>query len=56
VVVALSGSGSPPDNPGNHVYTVTYIVRGQTGSHDITAAAVEYIDLGVFNITLRNAS
>jgi hypothetical protein len=56
VVVSLSEASIPPDNPGNHVYTVTYIVRGQTGSNDITASDVEYIDLGIFNITLRNAT
>lgn len=56
VVISLSGAGSPPDNPGNHVYTATYIIRGHTGSHDISASAVEFIDLGIFNITLRNAS
>ena len=51
VVVSLSGAATPPDVPANHVYTVTYIVSGQTGAHDITAAQVEYITLGNFNIT-----
>lgn len=51
VVVSLSGAGIPSDNPTNHVYTCSYIIRGERGSHDITAAAVEFIDLGNFNIT-----
>jgi hypothetical protein len=55
VVVSLSNAGSPADVPTNHVYTVTYIVSGQTGAHDITAAQVEYITLGNFNITYASA-
>ena len=51
VVVSLSGAGIPEDVPTNHFYTVTYVVRGQKGSHDITASQVEFINLGNFNIT-----
>ena len=55
-VVSLSGAGLPPDDPSNHVYTVSYVIRGQTGSQDIVAAAVEFIDLGNFTITYRAAT
>ena len=55
-VVSISGSGTPPDNPGNHDYTVTYIIYGNTGSQDIPAAQVEYITLGTFTITYRSAT
>jgi len=53
-VVSLTGAGLPEDNPGNHVYTVSYVVYGETGSQDINAASVEFIDLGDFTITYRN--
>ena len=53
-VVSLTGAGLPEDSPGNHVYTVSYVIYGETGSQDINAAAVEFIDLGVMTITYRN--
>jgi len=53
-VVSLSGAGQTPDNPGNHVYTATYEVYGETGSQDIVAADVEFIDLGNMTLTYRN--
>jgi hypothetical protein len=53
VVVSLLGSGLPPDNPANHAYAASYIVRGDSGSHDITVAQMEVIDLGVFTVTYR---
>jgi hypothetical protein len=56
VVISLSSAGTPPDIPTNHAYTCTYIIRGDTGSHDITAAAVEYITQGDFTITYRTAT
>jgi hypothetical protein len=56
VLVSISGAGVPPDNPNNHAYTVSYIVRGDSGSHDIPAAQVEYITLGDFTITYRTAT
>ncbi len=56
VLVSLSGAATPPDNPANHVYTVSYIIYGDSGSHDITAAAVEYIILGQFTITYSTGS
>jgi len=53
VAVSLSGSGLPPDNPENHVYAVSYVIRGDAGSHDITTAQMESIDLGQLTITYR---
>ncbi len=53
VVVSLLGSGVPPDNPVNHAYAVSYIIRVDGGSHDITVAPMEVIDLGVFTVTYR---
>jgi len=55
-VVSLLGSGTPPDNPGNHDYTVSYLVYGDTGSQDIPAAQIEYLTLGTFTVTYRSAS
>ena len=56
VVLSLSGSGTPSDVPGNHVYTCSYIVRNDTGPHDMTASAVEFLDLGDFTLTVRSVS
>lgn len=56
VLVSLTGAGIPEDDPSNHKYAVSYIIRNDTGSHDIVAADVEFIDLGDFPITYRNAS
>lgn len=55
VLVSLSGAGVPPDAPENHKYAVSYIVRNDKGPHDITAAQVEFIDLGDFTLTFREA-
>ncbi len=54
-VVSLPDTGTPPDNPGNHDYTVTYVIYGNTGSQDIPAQQVEYITLGNFTITYNQA-
>jgi len=56
VVVALSGAGLPPDDPTNHVYTASYVIRGDVGPHDIVATAVEFIELGDLTLTFRNAT
>lgn len=56
VLISLSGAGAPPDAPENHVYAVSYVVRGDIGPHDITAAQVEFIDLGDFTLTFREAT
>lgn len=53
VMLSLLGSGVPPDNPTNHAYAVSYIVRGDAGSHDISVAAMEVIDLGALTVTYR---
>jgi len=53
VLLSLSGAGTPPDEPQNHMYAVSYIVRSDTGPHDITAAQVEFLDLGNLTLTFR---
>jgi len=55
VVVSIPAVGSPPDVPTNHAYTCTYVVRGHTGSHDITASSVEVISEGNLVVTYRSA-
>lgn len=54
VLLSLSGAGLPPDNPSDHKYAVSYIVRNDVGPHDITAAQVETLDLGNFTLTIRS--
>lgn len=54
VLLSLSGAGLPPDAPENHKYAVSYVIRNDRGPHDITAAQVEFIDLGSFTITYRS--
>jgi uncharacterized phage protein gp47/JayE len=54
VAVSLLGSGIPQDNPANHVYAVSYVIRGDSGSHDISVSAMEVIDLGILTVTYRN--
>jgi len=56
VIVSLSGAGVPPDDPSKHAYAVSYIIRGDFGSHDIVASDVEFIDEGEFTITYRQAT
>jgi hypothetical protein len=53
VVLSLSNAGTPPDNPEEHVYAVSYVVRSDSGSHDITVAPMEVLGLGVFTVTYR---
>lgn len=53
IVLSLDGSGSPADNPDQHTYAVSYVVRDDTGPHDITSADVEFIDLGKFTLTVK---
>ncbi len=55
IVVSLVGSALPPDEPTNHAYAVSYVIRGDDGAHDITTSAVEDIALGNFTITYRGA-
>ena len=56
VVLSLSGSGSPVDLPIDHTYTVSYVVRGDSGSKDIEAADVEFVELGNFTITYASST
>jgi len=56
VLLSLSGAGLPPDNPANHTYAVSYIVRGDVGPHDITTSQVEFLDLGAFTLTIRTST
>jgi hypothetical protein len=56
VVVSLTGAGSPQDEPDNHSYAVSYVVRNDRGPHDMTASQVEALDLGNFTITFREAT
>lgn len=56
VVLSLSGSGSPQDNPDQHVYTASYVVREDVGPHDITASAVEFIGQGELTLTIREVT
>lgn len=53
VVLSLSGSGIPVDNPGNHSYAVSYVVQNDIGPHDIVASEVETVELGNFTLTVR---
>jgi hypothetical protein len=53
VVVSLLGSGVPVDSPSSHFYSASYVIRGDSGSHDINVSAVELIDLGVLTVTYR---
>lgn len=56
VVVSLSGAGSPVDNPDQHRYAVSYVIRGDFGPHDIVPTQVEFIDLGEFTLTIKEES
>lgn len=51
VVVSILSS----DSPDSHDYTVSYVVRGDSGSKDIAASGVEFVELGNFTITFRSA-
>ena len=51
VLISLPAGQTPTNVPTNHAYTVSYIVRGMTGSNDITPSSVEFIDEGTFTIT-----
>ena len=56
IVISLSGSGSPVDLPIDHKYAVSYVVRGDSGSKDIAAADVEFVELGNFTITYASST
>lgn len=54
VILSLLGSGIPPDAPTNHAYAVSYTIRADVGSHDISVAAMEVIELGILTCTYRD--
>jgi hypothetical protein len=56
IVLSLTGAGVPPDEPLKHAYAVSYVVRGDIGPHDMTAAQVETLDLGNLTLTFRAAT
>jgi hypothetical protein len=51
VVIALPST----DDPNNHSYAVSYVVRGDSGAKDISASGVESLELGNFTVTYRTA-
>lgn len=51
VVVSLPST----DDPTNHSYAVSYVVRGDSGAKDIDASGVEFLELGNFTVTYREA-
>jgi len=53
VVLSLNDSGTPSDNPDQHKYAVSYVVRNDRGPHDIPSSEVESIDLGAFTLTVK---
>jgi len=56
IVLSLTVTGSPTDNPDLHSYHVSYVVRGDTGPHDISVSDVEYLTQGELTITTREVS
>jgi len=56
VIISIAGFGVTTDLPTNHTYTVSYVIRGDSGSHDIPATSVEFITLGNFTITYSLAA
>jgi hypothetical protein len=51
IVVSLPST----DDPSNHSYAVSYVVRGDFGAKDVSASGVEFLELGDFTITYRSA-
>jgi hypothetical protein len=56
IVISISGYGIIPDLPTDHAYTVSYVIRGDSGSHDIPATSVEFVTLGNFTVTYAGVS
>ena len=56
VVISINGFSFTPDIPTDHSYAVSYVIRGDSGSHDLPASSVEFIILGNFTITYAGAS
>ncbi len=44
------------DSPAGHKYSVSYVIRGDSGSHDLVAADVEFLSLGNLTLTWRAAN
>ena len=51
LLISLASS----EDPANHSYAVSYVVRGDVGSKDIAASGVEFVELGNFTVTFRAA-
>lgn len=51
ILVSLTGS----DTPASHEYTASYVVRGDSGAHDIEVTDIEVVGLGDFTITWKDA-
>lgn len=56
VVLSLPLAKDPDNVPEMHRYTVSYVIRGDAGSHDIESSAVEYIGLGSLTATYREGA
>lgn len=56
VVISLLGATLPVDTPASHRYAVSYVIRGDSGSKDLTASGVEFLDLGNLTLTFREAT
>jgi hypothetical protein len=56
IVISIEGYGVIPDLPTDHGYTVSYVIRGDSGSHDIPATSVEFVTLGNLTVTYAGAS
>lgn len=55
VVISLNNGTNPPDVPGNHTFSATYIVEKDTGSKDISTSTVEYLTPGNLTFTYQAA-
>lgn len=53
VLVALSTTQGIVNTPNEHSYSVSYVVRGDYGPHDLDVSAVEYLTLGNVALTFR---
>jgi uncharacterized phage protein gp47/JayE len=52
----LSIPDLPGDDPSQHEYAVSYVIRGASGANDIMGSDVEFIELGDFTVTYREAT
>lgn len=55
ILISLPGSTTPLEDPSDHTYAVSYVVRGDKGPHDIQASQVEFIGLGSMTVTHKEA-